>query len=209
MAKVQPGGDKDCSNSAPAPPALGVGGSEIRAQLQPWSRVVFFIWSWNFTKRKVVPPSASQLPQLFSSRPSYFPLFYNPPWFERQNITISNWCLIKLGSWWTKTISYQFRALLHTFQKKRNDQEPRTRLNISTSPKLNIFRVKLFQICPLFFQSRDCKLSHDCSSRAVIVSLVKIPGTWTLVPTLQSIHPSGAELDTLLVFPPSSRYHPN
>ena len=132
-------------------------------------------------KRKVVPPSASQQPQLFSSRSSYFPLFYNPPWFERQNITISNWCLIKLGSWWTKTIFYKFRALLHTFQKKRNDQEPRTRLNISTSPKLNIFRVKLFQICPLFFQSRDCKPSHNCSSGAGNMSLLKISGTGTLV----------------------------
>ena len=131
-------------------------------------------------KKKVVPPSASQLPQLFSSRSSYFPLFYNPPWFERQNITISNWCLIKLGSWWTKTFFLSIQWFpLHILIN--HDQEPRTHLNISTSPKLNILRVKLFQICPLFFQSRNCKLSHDRSSRAGVVSLVKISGTGTLV----------------------------
>ena len=117
MAEVRPGGDKDCSNSAPAPPALGVGGSEIRAQLQLWSRVMLLTRSWNFMKRENVPPSASQQLQLFSSRSSYYPLFYNPPRYERQDITTSIWCLIELGICWTKTIFYQFRDLPHIFKK--------------------------------------------------------------------------------------------
>ena len=135
MAEVRPGGDKDGSNSAPAPPALGVGGSEIRAQLQPYSRL-----KW---RKKLFHLLLRNCLSSFLLGPASFPCFTIH--LERQNITISIWCLIKLGSWWTKTIFYQFRALLHTFQKKRNDQEPRTRLNISTSPKLNIFWVNLFQ----------------------------------------------------------------
>ena len=108
------------------------------------------------------------------SRIRYSPYQNNPDFIESWSICWSTCFVLVSITFKYSRPNISLASVQAGGAANQEGQEPKTRLMISTSPNW------IFSECPEFFESRYCKLFHNCSSRAGIVSLVKISGRGTL-----------------------------